>query len=423
VFAGDFDVPAAAAVAEVEEPAMLDLIDSLQAKSLLTTRPTPFGVRYRMLETLRAYSHDKLIALGEIEAVRDRHASFYTARWDPVDRYEEANLKVLEVIADMDNLRAASAWTDARGQHQQSIRLFSVVGWIELSTSNLGRFNRGYEQLQHDRDDPHSAWAQTLAAGAAAVGMLLHPTRDPAQAAIESSHAGVRADGLVMRAALTAATDPAQSLAMLDLVKQIGGLSPMRQAWVHIGVGKAMSQIGQLDTARRGYEDGLVLLGADADAPLLKMVALVGLAALDLLEDQPQAALDTLDNIEFVPPHFSTEVLRAIAFGQLGPFDAALDQLRQTSREAHLGRIPYYACPTLIGFAGLALTQGDDRHATELITATKGIGITGHAAYWLNIADRLGCGAIVRDPAYQPRPEPELAVLLDTELEKWAIEL
>ena len=57
VFSGGFDLDAATDVAGAGS---LDGVASLVEKSLLSARPTPMGTRYRMLETVAAFGHQKL---------------------------------------------------------------------------------------------------------------------------------------------------------------------------------------------------------------------------------------------------------------------------------------------------------------------------------------------------------------------------
>lgn len=67
VFAGSFDLEAAEYVCSGDGlPAeeVLDVLSALLAQSVLTREETPAGVRYRMLDTVRAYGADWLEATG-----------------------------------------------------------------------------------------------------------------------------------------------------------------------------------------------------------------------------------------------------------------------------------------------------------------------------------------------------------------------
>src|SRR6202045_1414002 len=80
VLAGAFTLPAASAVAADDKIAASEVVDSvvsLVAKSLVTADSDGVRVRYRLLETPRAYSLEKLVQAGEFEAVARRHARRY----------------------------------------------------------------------------------------------------------------------------------------------------------------------------------------------------------------------------------------------------------------------------------------------------------------------------------------------------------
>jgi predicted ATPase/class 3 adenylate cyclase len=121
IFVGGFDLAAAEAVcgAEPLDPLdMLDLVDSLVEESLVMLDPTPDGTRYRMLETLREYAHEKLVLSGDAAATAERHAAhFFVVAKQARDGFEGAQqaMWVRRVEADLDNLRAAMATARAGG--------------------------------------------------------------------------------------------------------------------------------------------------------------------------------------------------------------------------------------------------------------------------------------------------------------------
>ena len=57
----------------VERGAALDLVTSLVSRSLVIAEEHATGTRYRLLETIRQYSEERLADYGETEAVRSRH--------------------------------------------------------------------------------------------------------------------------------------------------------------------------------------------------------------------------------------------------------------------------------------------------------------------------------------------------------------
>jgi hypothetical protein len=78
VFVGPWDLDAAAPVTGLPATRAVDVLDSLVAKSLVTTERAEDGrTRYRLLETIRQFAQEKLVEAGEVEGARDRHARHY----------------------------------------------------------------------------------------------------------------------------------------------------------------------------------------------------------------------------------------------------------------------------------------------------------------------------------------------------------
>ncbi len=76
-FAGAFGLDSALAIAgdsQIDRARLVDDIANLVAKSLLAAEVHDTGVEYRQLDTTRAYAWEKLVARGEVETIRQRHA-------------------------------------------------------------------------------------------------------------------------------------------------------------------------------------------------------------------------------------------------------------------------------------------------------------------------------------------------------------
>jgi tetratricopeptide (TPR) repeat protein len=111
VFVGGFDADAAMAVA----PGLtLDVLARLVDKSVVATGETSRGrTRYRLLETMRKYAHELLVASGELASARERHLRYLCGltqdadvRWPPF--VTQALLE--ELGQDYENVRAALEW-------------------------------------------------------------------------------------------------------------------------------------------------------------------------------------------------------------------------------------------------------------------------------------------------------------------------
>src|SRR6185295_1239289 len=82
VFVGGFDLAAAEGICGADPLTaddVLDLLASLVEKSLVMLEEHDEGARYRMLETIREYAHDKLEHAGDLAATSARHCEHYFA--------------------------------------------------------------------------------------------------------------------------------------------------------------------------------------------------------------------------------------------------------------------------------------------------------------------------------------------------------
>ncbi|MCA9876943.1 MAG: tetratricopeptide repeat protein, partial [Thermomicrobiales bacterium] len=142
-------VAGAAGDADPAPVTVLDAVASLVEASLLRAESGPDGgVRYRMLETIREFAEDQLTASGEAEAVRQRHAAWFTAF---AERYELAELlpdgeraRVL-LEADHANLRQALTWFADSGQHEALLHLASALSQF---WAGLGYYQEGRQWLE-----------------------------------------------------------------------------------------------------------------------------------------------------------------------------------------------------------------------------------------------------------------------------------
>jgi tetratricopeptide (TPR) repeat protein len=148
VFAGGFDLPAATTICEQpDEYAMLDVLESLVRKSLITVERAGGHARYGMLETVRQFAEEQLAATDTISQVRDRHAAYYAdqavAHWELWEGpgYRGA---VDWVDAEFANLRSGFRWAVEGGDvvtataiaaHATTLGFFlhllEPMGWVE----------------------------------------------------------------------------------------------------------------------------------------------------------------------------------------------------------------------------------------------------------------------------------------------------
>jgi predicted ATPase/class 3 adenylate cyclase len=134
VFAGGCTLEAAEAVCSgdgVDASDVLDLLTQLVDKSLVVMETRGEEARYRLLETVRQYGRDRLLASGEAPEVRTRHRAWYL---DLAERAEarihgpEQTVWLNRLEVEHDNLRAALGWSSTEEEDAETrLRLAAVL--------------------------------------------------------------------------------------------------------------------------------------------------------------------------------------------------------------------------------------------------------------------------------------------------------
>jgi len=142
VFLGGFDLDAAQAVAgggDVERYQVLDLLTLLVDKSLVVAENTGGRTRYRLLETVRQYALEKLGESGEADAMRARHRDYYTAMAALLDAPGGSDYaqRVEQAETEIDNLRAAFAWSRENSDIEHALALASSLQPLWLSRGRI----------------------------------------------------------------------------------------------------------------------------------------------------------------------------------------------------------------------------------------------------------------------------------------------
>jgi predicted ATPase/DNA-binding SARP family transcriptional activator/Tfp pilus assembly protein PilF len=124
VFSSSFTLTAAERVLPgdgLDVTEVLDALDGLVDKSLVDLRIDQDGQgRYWLLETVRAYAHERLVAAGEVAAYLDRHAQFYCSVAADCAAEGATGAVCDRLEADHPNLRAAIehlAGSDRSSEH------------------------------------------------------------------------------------------------------------------------------------------------------------------------------------------------------------------------------------------------------------------------------------------------------------------
>ena len=157
VFAGGFDLAAACAVGGCgDDLATLDVLDALVRKSLLVADRSSGRTRFSMLETIRQFAEEQLVASGEASEARAAHARHFAGR-------------ETDILALWDSPRQRDAYDLVHHRTGQSAHRVSLGRrpWRPRRRRHH-RHVRGVPRLWVDNYEP-IAWAEELIEPARAV--------------------------------------------------------------------------------------------------------------------------------------------------------------------------------------------------------------------------------------------------------------
>ena len=122
-----------AAAAAVISSDVLERVSRLAAVSLIQAEPADDGsIRYRLLVPLRHFGQERLTERGLLDEARQRHAEYFVqlaAEAGPLGLGNHL-VWIREVIAELDNLRAAHDWLVKTHQTELALRLAAALGEV-----------------------------------------------------------------------------------------------------------------------------------------------------------------------------------------------------------------------------------------------------------------------------------------------------
>jgi predicted ATPase len=158
-FAGGFDLQSACAVAgsdDLDEYAILEVLDALVRKSLLVADRSSGRTRFSMLETIRQFAEEQLVTRGEASEIRAAHSRYFAGReadilalWDSPRQREAFDWFTVELA----NLRVAFRWAADHGDLDVAATIATYAGFLGIRVQT-------YEPI---------AWAEELIEAAGAV--------------------------------------------------------------------------------------------------------------------------------------------------------------------------------------------------------------------------------------------------------------
>ena len=244
VFAGGWTLEAAEAVCADEQSGqgtVPGVLAQLVDRSLTVAEPTGSGgVRYRLLETVRQYAHERLVERGEPDAMQRRHAAFYRGlaeRADPELWGPDQVAWAARLETELSNLRAALDWcTTPAGDPELGLRIAAALWWFWARSSHLHEGRAYLTRLLALHTEPTSARAWGLHAAA-------HCAWYAGDLAVARAQ---------VRAALALAKTPADARTIV---------------WAHAGLGSITLAEGDPARAEAILRQGLAFTEQAADAP------------------------------------------------------------------------------------------------------------------------------------------------------------
>jgi predicted ATPase/class 3 adenylate cyclase len=144
---------------------VLDRLTALLDQSLLQSDPGE-ETRFRMLETIREYAWDRLVASGEAAAIRQRHAAYFQALAEAADAGWQGTRQAVwrqRLAVEHDNLRAALGWAEETAQGEAGARLAGALARFWATHGYLAEGRRWLEwALQSAQTVPITQRARLL---------------------------------------------------------------------------------------------------------------------------------------------------------------------------------------------------------------------------------------------------------------------
>jgi len=157
--------------------ATLDLLDALVRKSLLVADRSAGRTRFAMLETIRRFAEEQLVARGEASEIRAAHSRYFAGReadimalWDSPRQPEAYEWFATELA----NLRTAFRWAADQGDLDVAAAIATYVGWLGAAVQTLEPVAWAEELIEPARavDHPRLGYLYVIASLCYATGRI-----------------------------------------------------------------------------------------------------------------------------------------------------------------------------------------------------------------------------------------------------------
>lgn len=314
VFAGGWSLEAAEAVAVADgadAEAVLESLGQLVRKSLVVVEREPGrAAHFRLLDTVRQYSSERLRDAGEDQAVRDRHLTYYARLTEAPQAHLGFFLSDADTAAwlarlrpELDNLRAALEWSaQDPARCEAGLRMMCALHWFWFAQGNFTEARQWLDRLldQASAGSPGvraralttagwlACWQGAFAAARAALeeGLRLARAQDDRWGTAFCLHA--------LGWAAAALGDGARSRQLteecLGMARRLGDLWLATFALHFLGIGAAFQ--GDFSAARAYFQECLVLMHQTGGNAAGRAFSLFHLGRMDRLEGRHASAAE-----------------------------------------------------------------------------------------------------------------------------------
>ncbi len=373
-----------------EEPNFhpLNILAVLINQSVVLRQPGDDDQRFGMLETIREYAQEKLVASGEEAVIRQRHAAYYLSLvevWSPTSA--ELPLTVAQSEREYHNLRIALQWAIEQSQSELALGLAAALChyWTTRGSPNEGQY-----WLARVLDVKPPARSQKRIRVLVNMGDVLLYQNDFQQAeAIYDEVAalarqfnnrddlGVALQGLGEISQFRGDYPRAralysESLALYSEIENTRGMG-----WTLDRLGNLTLEQGLLEEASAFFTRSLAIFETkDYQEGVAHARAKLGLVAFEerRYADAAQLFEASLGYLRPINPdwHYAwlTDYLGQAVLG-LGDLPRAAGLFRQSLKIHFEGKAFQMAGYDLLGLAAVALAEGQARRATRLLSAVQ----------------------------------------------------
>ncbi len=375
VFVGGFDAPALSVVAERSEPETLDHLGVLVATSLVDLDRQPSRTRYRLLETVRHYAHDRLTDAGEGSARARGHARYYLAGalahpprladlapWGligPIDEDDRNHLRALD-------------WFDRHGEvtnlGRLAARLPTVLGsgsFVDTEQRYLGR-----DDVAAALEDPaeRALYLTASALNASYLGRFRDQLAFGEAAMAASSDPATRAAAAILTSNACTIFDPHRIPELIqEGLQDLPDTAATIRQDLELQRPLGLIREGRLDEAAEQLE-GFLRAGQGFAASELMFVRHVLGQDDRALRIALPGGLDASYSIW----NYRWSLLRALVTAADRQLDEAHRHLADAAARARSSPQRLLTNDVLVGFAALAHHHGQDRRAATILASFRG---------------------------------------------------